>query len=390
MAPTTTKTATSTSTSNTQASGSRNPVGFGSSAPRSSGPTKPSPASSSSTSTAVPSSSQPAHVERPLQSQIPSEPTTAPHSSVQNQSDANATVLDASHRRSSSYNSLFDNQNTPSSSHIATPEAMLAEMNRSAAKKGKAPMPNRPLIISGDQAGRDPDTETEAPADTDIDTRSIHSIRTVSSSFARNESLVRSYHATLRRCYVLQTMRDSDLMQYSTTRIEDQRIHVDERDMIYHERNPRIRQPVRPIEDDEVAPLRMIYPEPFSDQDPIHSRLSQRMRHIPSREKGEFNLPYQQRLRASLDRHRANTKRGRGGAHRGVSSRRTPNASSLNQQSPSGGPEPDPSDSEPDRSGRGNNSHGGGPPGSDPPGDPYGDSSDHEPHNSEDEYNRNL
>ncbi|KAK1227976.1 hypothetical protein PQX77_009023 [Marasmius sp. AFHP31] len=165
-------------------------------------------------------------------------------------------------------------------------------------------------------------------------------------------------------------MRDSDLMQYSTTRIEDQRIHVDEREMIYHERNPRIRQPVRPIEDNEVAPLRMIYPEPFSDQDPIHGRQSQRVHHAHPREEGEYIPLYQQRLRASLDQHQANT--------------------SLNPRSPSGGPEPNPSDSEPDRSGRGNNGCGGGPPGSDPPGDPYGDPSDHEPHNSEDEYNQDL
>ncbi|KAF9259784.1 hypothetical protein L218DRAFT_632850 [Marasmius fiardii PR-910] len=68
-------------------------------------------------------------------------------------------------------------------------------------------------------------------------------------------------------------MRDSDLLQWSTSQVVDQGIHVDEeQNMFYHGRNPQIRQLICPIEDAEIAPLRMMYPEPFSDQDCTQGR----------------------------------------------------------------------------------------------------------------------
>ncbi|KAL0068897.1 hypothetical protein AAF712_003890 [Marasmius tenuissimus] len=395
MAPTVTTTAkpsTSASTSANQANGSRNPVAFGSSAPRTSGSTKPSQPSSSSAPASASSSSQPARSARPIPAS--QENTMAPHEPLTNASTADS-ASDDLRRRSSSHNSLFDGPNTSSSSPTATPEDMLAEMNKTAARKGKAPMANRPLIIGGKNThDNDRDDTPSAPEDTDTDTetRSLRSIRTVTSNFARNESLVRSYHATLRRCYVLQTMRDSDLMQYSTTRIEDQRVHTDDRDMIYHDRNPQIRQPARPIEDDEVAPLRMIYPEPFSDRDPIHGRRAPRQPSPVRLASGEYDPPYAKKIRDGINRHLSSSARGRGGIRRGSGSHRSMDTPRNRNDTPPtypGGPdnEPSESESEPNR-GTGRRGHNGGPPSDDPSGDPSGEPSDGEPHNSEDEYNR--
>ncbi|KAL0568222.1 hypothetical protein V5O48_013772, partial [Marasmius crinis-equi] len=396
MAPTTTvKPPISTST--TQASGSRNPVGFGSSAPRSSGSNPTSRPSSTASSVAHTGPNQPTRTQLPLtqaQENLPAPASTSPDT---NSPGSNDTVVNDTRRRSSSYNSLFDQPNTSSSSPIATPEGMLAEMNRAAVRKGKNPMHSRPLTaVSNNDHDSDQDNASNVPENiSDVETRSLHSIRTVTSSFARNESLVRAYHATLRRCYILQTMRESDLMQYSTTPVENQRIHVDDQNMIYHERNPLIRQPARPIEDDEVAPLRMIYPEPFSEKDPIHGRRAPRVRHLspPSTDDEMPDPPYVQELRESQTRHFS--ARGRGGfRNRGSQRAAVPLIRSNASAGPSGVPQDTPSDadSEPDLSGNhGNRKPGGGggdPPDNDPPGDPSDDPSDAEPHNSEDEYNR--
>ncbi|KAK1218159.1 hypothetical protein PQX77_019162 [Marasmius sp. AFHP31] len=222
---------------------------------------------------------------------------------------------------------------------------------------------------------------------------------------------VRSYHNNLRRCCVLQTLRDSVLLRYSTSPIDDQRVHVNDRDMVYHGRNPQIQQPARPIEDDEVALLRMLYPEPFSDRDPIRSRQALNSRRRPASPEstasdvdipGDYVPPYQATLRAQLDRHAQSRSQGRGmpQAHnsRGnnipkVSSNAQPSSSQPVDHPLDDGPRKSDKESEQDDHGNtfgGNPSGGGGPPGSDPSGDPSDNPSDGEPHFSEDDYNRQL
>ncbi|THU81644.1 hypothetical protein K435DRAFT_873088 [Dendrothele bispora CBS 962.96] len=75
----------------------------------------------------------------------------------------------------------------------------------------------------------------------------------VSHASSSTQSRVRQYHQQLRYSYVLQTLREDDLLNYSPTQIPNQRIYETADGMhIYHADNPEIIQPIRPIEDEEL------------------------------------------------------------------------------------------------------------------------------------------
>ncbi|KAK1228199.1 hypothetical protein PQX77_008776 [Marasmius sp. AFHP31] len=174
MAPTTTKKKTSTSTSTTnQASGSRNPVAFGSTVPRSSEPSQPS----TSMSTVTGSITSPLRPNQPARSRSMETPPPAPALLSTASTGSTETIRDDTRRRSDSHADLFGSSvgssNRPSSSPSATPEELMSEMNTSAARKGKARMPNRPLVIgSDDDHAGDPAMGPAVSDDTDVDKRS--------------------------------------------------------------------------------------------------------------------------------------------------------------------------------------------------------------------------
>ncbi|KAL0565071.1 hypothetical protein V5O48_016962 [Marasmius crinis-equi] len=265
--------------------------------------------------------------------------------------------------------------------------------NATAAGKGKAPMRNRSLLVPS--TSYTPNNYGDPSDDSSSDdVADLSSIRTVTSSFTRNQSLVRAYHQTLRRCYVLQMLRESDLFQYSTTPIANQHVYVDENGMVYHERNPLITQPERPIEDAEVDPLRMMYPEPFSEQDTIRRAFragtKSRKENKEPRPDDDGEPPYVAQIREANARHTASMRRGRGGASRGTALHRSaPSRQALLSPSVlSDPPRSEPSQGNHQSGGSGNNGPPGG--GGDPPSDDpdNGEPSDAEPHNSEDEHNR--
>ncbi|KAL0067294.1 hypothetical protein AAF712_005692 [Marasmius tenuissimus] len=70
-------------------------------------------------------------------------------------------------------------------------------------------------------------------------------------------------------------LREHDLLEHSTTYINEQDICVDEeRNVVYHSNRPQISQRMHAIADSEVDKLRAIYPEPFSKDDPNPYRRS--------------------------------------------------------------------------------------------------------------------
>ncbi|KAF9255661.1 hypothetical protein L218DRAFT_991770, partial [Marasmius fiardii PR-910] len=87
------------------------------------------------------------------------------------------------------------------------------------------------------------------------------------------QSTVKSYFSELRRRYVLQTLRQYDLMKYSTTLIKEQDIKIDDvNGRVYHRDRPELVQSTRDIDDIELVKLRALYPEPFSSNDPSSGR----------------------------------------------------------------------------------------------------------------------
>ncbi|KAK1225509.1 hypothetical protein PQX77_011546 [Marasmius sp. AFHP31] len=87
------------------------------------------------------------------------------------------------------------------------------------------------------------------------------------------ENRVQTYHSELRRRYVMQMLREDDLLHYSQSFIVDQGIVVDAAaNMIYHPRHPQVRQIIRPLEDAEIRQIRARFAAPFSMDDPTTSR----------------------------------------------------------------------------------------------------------------------
>ncbi|KAJ8095573.1 hypothetical protein PM082_023103 [Marasmius tenuissimus] len=365
-----------TVTSKSTAMNDRAKPAFGSSAPRTTEPSAQSRQPTATTST----SRTPRAAVRP-----PQEPTSS--TSTSEPVGTTTTTTEEHHPRTASPDSLFGTGDRSDSTPTVTAEEILSETNAAASRKGKAPMPNRPLVITGNSnAPGDPEDSPDSSSDDDV--ASLQSIKTVTSNFARNQSLVRAYHQTLRRCYVLQTLREADLLSYSTTPIDNQHVYVDENGMIYHQRNPQITQPERPIEDHEVAPLRMIYPEPFSEQDSIRRtfRTGSSPRNERSDSRSDTEPPYAKKIRAACDRHISSTRHGRGGVRRNPVPRST-----EPRETPIHRGESEPPSSETDQSHHCTGGNGGPPDGGDgPPSDDpnNGEPSDAEPHNSEDEHNR--
>ncbi|KAF9255525.1 hypothetical protein L218DRAFT_1008480 [Marasmius fiardii PR-910] len=118
---------------------------------------------------------------------------------------------------SPSHNSLF-------SQPSVTAEEIFEETNRAAIRRGKKSMPTLLKVFKP---------------------RLFH------------DSRVRNYFSELHRRYVLQMLRRHDLMAHN-------RIH--------HILRADLSEPATPIEDAEIAKLRVLYPEPFSENDRNSSR----------------------------------------------------------------------------------------------------------------------
>ncbi|KAK7021761.1 hypothetical protein VNI00_017272 [Paramarasmius palmivorus] len=170
--------------------------------------------------------------------------------------------------------SLFGEENEPGT--YASFDDVISEMNNTANKRGKGPIPLHGFRrFSNTQSAQDDEQRPEHGTKT-RETRSQSPLSTGTNISQITQSRVQAYHADLRRRFVLQTLRDQDLLTHSTTLIEDQGVYMDENDMVYHIRHPKIKQPARPIEDIEIAVQRSIYPEPFSEDDPVQQRRPQK------------------------------------------------------------------------------------------------------------------
>ncbi|KAK7444298.1 hypothetical protein VKT23_015310 [Stygiomarasmius scandens] len=125
-----------------------------------------------------------------------------------------------------------------------------------------------------DDAEQGPDAEYPEDTPHHEESRPLDAMSSIS---RRMESTVDRFHRNLRRRFVLQYMRDSDLVNHSTTYVPNQHVYStpDER-YIYAEENPEIRQLHRPIEDAEIENLRKEFPEPFSKDDPSNRNISNR------------------------------------------------------------------------------------------------------------------
>ncbi|KAF9254783.1 hypothetical protein L218DRAFT_1009301 [Marasmius fiardii PR-910] len=83
------------------------------------------------------------------------------------------------------------------------------------------------------------------------------------------ESTIKKYFSKLHCQYVLQRLRQHDLIQHSTTLITDQDIQIDDvKNCVYHTGRPELTLPADDIWDAEIVKLRSKFPEPFSRDDP--------------------------------------------------------------------------------------------------------------------------
>ncbi|KAK1228812.1 hypothetical protein PQX77_008143 [Marasmius sp. AFHP31] len=177
---------------------------------------------------------------------------------------------------------------------VVSSQDILEETNRAAVRLGKKPLPvnHSASTALAHESTRPPSPSDQVRPEDSISqverwsypmegwsevqrntTRPLPSVASRKSQ--RIESQVRGYHIELRRRYVLQMLREHDLLEHSTTYINEQDISVDEeRNVIYHTDRPQITQCMHAIADSEVEKLRSIYPEPFSKDDPNPHRRS--------------------------------------------------------------------------------------------------------------------
>ncbi|KAF9258160.1 hypothetical protein L218DRAFT_1005258, partial [Marasmius fiardii PR-910] len=154
-------------------------------------------------------------------------------------------------------------------------EDLVDEMNAVAISRGKKPLRNfRVPSMSASQDELGPEDSVSHTDDkisyirgwSDVDRR-LPSIR--SSMSQEVESTVKNYFSELRRRYVLQRLRQHDLIQHSTTLIADQDIQIDNiTNRVYHTGRPELSLPADDIQDAEIIKLRSKFPEPFSRDDP--------------------------------------------------------------------------------------------------------------------------
>ncbi|KAF9261868.1 hypothetical protein L218DRAFT_1001182 [Marasmius fiardii PR-910] len=89
--------------------------------------------------------------------------------------------------------------------------------------------------------------------------------------------------------------QEYDLMQHSTTLIEEQDIQIDDiNNQVYHTRHPELNLPINDIQDAEIIKLRSKFPEPFSRDDPNplrHPREQQPIRFNMKLPSGSGNNP---------------------------------------------------------------------------------------------------
>ncbi|KAF9259025.1 hypothetical protein L218DRAFT_1004328 [Marasmius fiardii PR-910] len=156
---------------------------------------------------------------------------------------------------SPSHNSLF-------SQPSVTAEEIFNETNRAAVNRGKKPMPTLRVdtieLNPNDELTPDDSHSRASSPDyslTGWSQKGSHCLPSIQSHASREiESRVRSYFS-------------------DTSDIPEQDIVIDgNTNRIHHVLCPELSEPATPIEDAEIAKLRALYPEPFSENDPNPSR----------------------------------------------------------------------------------------------------------------------
>ncbi|KAF9255109.1 hypothetical protein L218DRAFT_1008937, partial [Marasmius fiardii PR-910] len=209
----------------------------------------------------------------------PTNNIVAPHNSLnapgavsndRSPSDTTARNRNSSHSPSPG-NSLFSHGHSES----ITQKELVDEMNNVAIQRSKKPL--RMFQVSAstsndelrpeDSASRVSEQLSHIRGWSDMANQRLPSLR--SSLSQEVESTVKNYFSELRRRYVLQRLRQYDLMQHSTTLIEEQDIQIDDiNNRMYHTGRPELNLPIDDIQDAEIIKLRSKFPEPFSRDDP--------------------------------------------------------------------------------------------------------------------------